>query len=69
MCNSVRHLNHEYRSPAQLAELIGVDHIVWLADVPRDMNGCLCSIDLETTLQQAGFRWKRGVDPMEWTAF
>jgi len=69
MCNSVRYLDRDHQSPVQLAELVGgVDHIVWLEDGSRDMNGCLCSVDLEATLQRAGFRWTRGADPMEWTA-
>jgi hypothetical protein len=69
MCNSVRYLDREYRSPAQLAELVGgVNHVVWSDNRSHDMNGCLCSIDLEATLQQAGFHWKRGADPMEWIA-
>jgi hypothetical protein len=70
MCNSVRYLDRDYQSPAQLAELVGgEDHIAWLDNRSRDMNGCLCTVDLEATLQQAGFRWRLGVDPMEWTAF
>jgi hypothetical protein len=70
MCNSVRYLDRDYQSPAQLAELVGgEDNIAWLDNCPRDMNGCLCSVDLEATLRQADFRWSRGVDPMEWTAF
>lgn len=68
MCNSVFYSNREYRSPAQLVELLGgYDNLVWVDDPSKhDMNGCLCSIDLETSLRRADFEWKRGVDPMEW---
>jgi hypothetical protein len=70
MCNSVRYQDREYQTPTQLAELVGGEvHIAWLAGRPHDMSGCLCPVDLEETLQQAGFHWRRGVDPMEWTAF
>jgi hypothetical protein len=70
MCNSVRYLDRDYQSAAQLAELVGGEsHIAWLNDHPREMNSCLCSVDLEATLERAGFRWRRGIDPMEWTAF
>ena len=69
MCNSIRYLGREYQTPAQLAELVGgMDQIVWADDQPHDINNCLCPVDLESTLAQAGFTWERGVDPMEWTA-
>ena len=70
VCNTVRYIGREYQSPAQLAELIGgEDHLVWSDFQTHDMNGCLCSVDLEATLKRAGFDWRRSVDPMEWTAF
>jgi hypothetical protein len=69
MCNSVRHLGRVYQTPSDLAELVGgQDQIVWLDVEPHDANNCLCPVDLEATLKQAGFRWERGADPMEWTA-
>ncbi|PYF01814.1 hypothetical protein BJ122_11737 [Rhodopseudomonas faecalis] len=70
MCNSVRYAGREYQSPRELAQLVGgVDHLVWLDNRPGEMNSCLCPVDLEATLGHAGFRWERGADPMEWTAF
>jgi len=59
-----------FRRVHVVAELVGGQgKIAWLDNRPHDMSGCLCSVELEATLQQAGFRWRRGVDPMEWTAF
>jgi hypothetical protein len=70
VCNSVRYLGREYQSPAELATLIGgEENLVWSGLQPRDVKGCLCSVDLEATLERAGFGWTREVDPMEWTAF
>jgi hypothetical protein len=77
MCDSVFFENREYRSPRQLAELVGgEDKLVWQTANPfrkwsegknwRDLDVCLCPINLEATLQQAGFGWRRGEpDPME----
>jgi hypothetical protein len=62
VCNSVRYIGREYQSPAQLAELIGgEDHLVWSGFQTHDMNGCLCSVDLEATLKRAGFDWRRAL--------
>ena len=70
MCNSVSYMGREYQSPAQLAELVGGDdRLVWSGTRAHDTNSCLCSVDLEATLERAGFHWRRGADPMEWTAF
>ena len=70
MCNSVYYAGRQYQSPTQLAELVGgEDHISRTTFQTRDMNGCLCSVDLEATLERVGFGWTRGADPMEWTAF
>ena len=69
MC-TVRYLGREYQSPAELATLIGgEENLVWSGLQLHDIKGCLCSVDLEATLERAGFGWIRGVDPMEWTAF
>src|SRR5262245_40842676 len=58
MCNSVSCAGRIYQTPSQLAELVGgVDSLVWVTtDLRRNMNGCLCSIELEPTLERAGFR-------------
>jgi hypothetical protein len=80
MCNSVHLRGREYQTPAELAGLVGgVEKLVWHTANPfrpwpegkdwREMDGCLCPIDLEATLQQAGFKWERGRDPFEWHIF
>jgi hypothetical protein len=77
MCNSVNYRGQCYESPAELAELLGgVEKLVWQDTNPfvgrqaqedwHVMDQCLCPIDLEATLRNAGFTWTRGVDPMEW---
>jgi len=70
MCNSVRYLDRVYATPAELAQLVGgQDRIVRGDSINRDVSNCLCPVDLEATLERAGFDWHRGVDPMEWTAY
>jgi hypothetical protein len=69
MCNSLQYQGRWYQTPSELAEVIGgADRLVWQAGGPQDMDSCLCPVDLEATLTNAGFRWSRGVDPMEWFA-
>jgi hypothetical protein len=79
MCNSVFFQNQEYRTPRQLAHLVGgEDKLVWGNSNPfrnwpegknwRDLDLCLCPIEMEATLSQVGFRWHRGADPMEYFA-
>ncbi len=79
MCNSVHNVGRWYNTPATLAELVGgADRLVWQESNPfkqwpagqdwHRMDLCLCPINLEATLEQAGFTWTRGVDPMEWFA-
>jgi len=63
-----------------LAELVGgANNIIWRTDNPfrrnwpkgkdwRVMDLCLCPVDLEATLANAGFTWTRGDDPFEWFA-
>jgi hypothetical protein len=66
MCNSVHYEGREYNKPTALAPLIGgADKLVWREKhVKHDL--CLCPVDLEATLGNAGFQWTRGPDPMEW---
>ncbi len=79
MCNAVRHSGRWYNTPAELAQLVGgADRIVWqdtnpFVSWPADqdwhrMDLCLCPVNLEATLKNAGLTWTRGVDPMEWFA-
>jgi hypothetical protein len=76
MCNSVHLYGHD-QTPTELAGLIGgAEKLVWHTSNPfagwpegkdwRDMDGCLCPIDLAATLNRAGFKWKVGPDPMAW---
>lgn len=77
MCNSVCFEGHQYTTPRELADMLGgQDELVWLGKNPfrrisgerhwRDLDLCLCAIDLEATLDKAGLRWRRGRDPMEY---
>jgi hypothetical protein len=77
MCNSVFYCGREYKTPAELAVLVGgTDKLVWGSQNPfvnwpadKDWHAtdlCLCPIDLAATLANGGFKWTRGVDPMEW---
>jgi hypothetical protein len=77
MCNAVIHQGRWYNSPRELSELLGgTDNLVWQEKNPfvnwpagrdwHDLDLCLCSVDLAATLSQAGLRWRRGDDPMEW---
>lgn len=79
MCNSVEYEGRVYGTPRQLAELIGgQDRLIWSGESPfrnlpegkdwRDLDLCLCAIELEKTLANAGFHWRRGQDPMEYFA-
>jgi hypothetical protein len=80
MCNSVFFEGREYGTPRKLAELVGgKDRLVWINTNPfrkwpdgkdwHDLDLCLCPVDLEATLQRAGFSWRRGTaDPMEYFA-
>jgi hypothetical protein len=78
MCNSVHLDGREYQTPAELAGLVGgAENLVWQTTNPfarwpdgKDwhvLDRCLCPIDLAATLNRAGFDWKTGADPMEWT--
>jgi hypothetical protein len=77
MCDAVKYHGRWYNSPRELTELVGDAHkLVWRNEslhakspVRQDldvMDLCLCPVDLETTLKNAGLKWTRGVDPMEW---
>lgn len=77
MCNSVIANGREYETPGQLASLVGgEDKLVWQSTNPftrwpegkdwRDLDLCLCGINLRETLTRAGLRWRHGVDPMEY---
>ena len=79
MCNAVQFHERWFNTPEELATLVGgPDKLVWQSKNPfhpwpadKDwhvMDACLCPIDLAATLSAAGFRWTRGVDPMEWFA-
>ena len=78
MCNSVHLGTREFNSPRALAVLLGgTEKIIWQESNPfhnapkgedwQDLDLCLCAVDLAATLKQAGFEWKREVDPMMWT--
>jgi hypothetical protein len=77
MCNSVFYDDAEYDTPRKLATLIGGAHnLIWHGHTPfypppdgedwKDLDLCLCQIDLAATLEKAGFGYRRGTDPMEW---
>ncbi len=77
MCNSVLYKDRIYNTPRELAELVGGEAgLIWQTRNPfvglpkgkdwHDLDLCLCPIDLEATLLGVGFRWTRGVDPMEY---
>jgi hypothetical protein len=76
MCNSVHSKGRIYSTPRELAELVGgARNLVWQKKNPfvpwpeekdwRQMDLCLCPVNLEATLSGAGLRWRRGDDPME----
>lgn len=76
MCNSVIHQGRHYDTSRQLAALLGgCDKLVWEAANPfkrvangrdwRDLDLCLCAIDLPATLAKADLKWRLGADPME----
>ena len=71
MCSSVIVDGREYRSPQELAVLVGGEHrIRWLRGPAKPLTElpCLCEVDVPNTLSEAGFDWRRGVDPMEYFA-
>ncbi len=77
MCNSVIADGRSYDTPRQLAALLGgEDKLIWQSQNPfvrwppgkdwRDLDLCLCGINLPATLEKAGLRWRVGEDdPME----
>lgn len=76
MCNSVIAQGREYETPRKLAAFLGgEDRLVWQSQNPfvrwpegkewRDLDLCLCCINLSATLSKAGLRWHQGSDPME----
>jgi hypothetical protein len=77
MCQSVIYKGGVCNSPRQLVALLGGEqNLVWFdhdtsissADRKsgRDMDGCLCPVDLAATLKRAGLDYSLGKDPMEW---
>jgi hypothetical protein len=77
MCNSVLCDGVKYDTPRALADLVGgQDHLIWQDRNPfrpwpegkdwKDLDLCLCPIDLAATLAKAGLNYHRGDDPMEW---
>lgn len=79
MCNSVIFDGVEYNTPRNLAVLLGGEEkLIWQARNPfqpwpdgkewKDLDLCLCPIDLAATLENAGLSYIRGDDPMEWFA-
>lgn len=75
MCNTVIDGHRAATTPAELAELIGAENLVWQDHNPfsrwpagedwHRLDLCLCPIDLKQTLEKAGLVYRRGVDPME----
>ncbi|MBN9457239.1 MAG: hypothetical protein J0I54_11485 [Bosea sp.] len=77
MCNSVIADGRSYDTPRQLAVLLGgQDKLIWQSQNPfvrwpqgkdwRDLDLCLCGINLPATLEKTGLRWRVGDDdPME----
>lgn len=77
MCNSVIADGRSYDTPRQLATLLGgEDKLIWQTQNPfvrwpegkdwRDLDLCLCGINLAATLEKAGLQWHVGDDdPME----
>ncbi len=76
MCNSVIAGGREFNTPRELASLVGgEENLVWKGFNPfarwsegkdwRDLDLCLCGIDLPATLERAALSWHRGVDPFE----
>ena len=77
MCSAVRCADRWYKTPRQLAQLVGgLGNIVWEPENPSrsdvsatevlDLDMCLCAVDLGKTLDVAGYAYRRGTDPMEW---
>ena len=77
MCNSVFCAGVEYDTPRKLAALIGGErNLIWQNNNPfrpwpdgkdwKDLDLCLCPVNLTATLAKAGFNYQRGADPMEW---
>jgi hypothetical protein len=63
MCLEVIKGNVEYASIRQLAGLVGgVKNIVfcdkWIKDYHNYLDSCLCQVDIEKTLQKAGFQFE-----------
>ena len=77
MCNPVIADGRSYDTPRQLAVLLGgQDKLIWQSQNPfvrwpqgkdwRDLDLCLCGINLPATLEKTGLRWRVGDDdPME----
>jgi hypothetical protein len=76
MCNSVHSKGRVYSTPRELAELVGgADNLVWRKENPfvawpeekdwRQMDLCLCPVNVEATLNAIGLRRRRDADPME----
>lgn len=77
MCDSVFCNGVEYSTPRKLAVLLGGEEkLVWQDANPftpwpdgkdwKDLDLCLCPVELAKTLSAAGFVYRRGDDPMEW---
>lgn len=78
MCNSVIDGETVYDTPRELAKLVGMDGLVWRERNPfinmpadkdwRDLDLCLCGIDIPASLGRAGLRCARvSPDPMEFS--
>lgn len=76
MCSSVIAHGREYATPRQLADLVGGEgNLVWRSQNPferspeekdwRDLDLCLCGIDVAATLSGVGLRSHLGDDPMQ----
>ena len=74
MCKSISDGGVTYQSPKQFANLVGVEGIVWLPEPRdlvnrkpwRDMDSCLCHVDIEASLGRVGLSCERYTpDPME----
>jgi hypothetical protein len=77
VCNSVICDGVRYDTPRKLAALLGGrEKLIWQGHNPfirwskdnnwKDLDLCLCPVDLAATLEQCGFSYIRGDDPMEW---
>lgn len=72
MCVSVKHDGRLIESIKDLASAIDIDRIIvrggyGLGMLRRDLNMCLCPIDIEATAEAIGMRAARSDDdPMRW---